>query len=65
MIAYETETKIEMVERINFYQNMNGNYEIDFNKEPYKIYQSKEECKTAYDELRKLFYSEKLKIIKG
>ena len=40
MIAYETETKIERVERINFYQNMNGNYEIDFNKEPYKIYKS-------------------------
>ena len=65
MIAYETETKIEMVDAIRFYQNLNGKYEIDFNQTPYKLYATKEECKTAYDELRKLFYSEKLKIIKG
>jgi len=65
MIAYETTTSIEMVEKIKIYQNLNGKYEIDFNKTLYKQYDEKEQAQVDYNELRKLFYSEKLNIIKG
>ena len=64
MLAYETNNSIEMVEKIEKMQGYKGQYYIYFNNKHFIEFATKEEAQTKYDELRKLFYSDKLKIIK-
>ena len=64
MIAYETNSTILMVDKIECYK-LYSDYVIRFNNElVYKHFSNKEDSEIAMNELRKLFYSEKLKIIK-
>ena len=64
MIAYETTNHIEMVSKIEKVK-VNNHYVIKFNDDIYKRYENKEEAENDFYELRLLWYSKKLNIIKG
>lgn len=64
MLAYETINHIEMVSKIEKMQ-LNNHYVIKFNGEVYKRYENKDDAENEFYELRLLWYSKKLNIIKG
>ena len=64
MIAYETINHIEMVSKIEKTQQ-NNHYVIKFNDEIYKRYDNKNDAENEFYELRLMWYSKKLNIIKG
>ena len=64
MIAYETKDQICMVSKIEQTQ-LNNHYVIKFNDVVYKKYSKKEEAENDFYELKLLWYSKKLNIIKG